>query len=66
MMRAHHHPKEESSPLARPEKMISQSQSNNNVEQNLNISSKIIQPSKQELESHKKYLTSSLPKNYFN
>ena len=43
-----------------------QSQSNNNVEQNLNISSKIIQPSKQELESHKKYLTSSLPKNYFN
>ena len=43
-----------------------QSQSNNNVEQNLNISSKIIQPSKQELESHKKYLISSLPKNYFN
>ena len=43
-----------------------QSQSNNNEGQNLNISSKIIQPSKQELESHKKYLTSSLPKNYFN
>ena len=40
--------------------------SNNNIGQNSNISFKIIRPSKQELESHKKYLTTSLPKNYFN
>ena len=44
----------------------SKSKSNENVGQNSNITSKIIQPSKQELESHKKYLTTSLPKNYFN
>ena len=44
----------------------SKSKFNENVGQNSNITSKIIQPSKQELESHKKYLTTSLPKNYFN
>ena len=42
------------------------SKSNDNIGKNSNISSKIIRPSKQELESHKKYLTTSLPKNYFN
>ena len=39
--------------------------SNNNDKKN-NISKKVIKPSSEELQLHKKYLKSHLPKNYYN
>ena len=44
---------------------ISDIRSNENFSLNANKSLKIIKPSKQEIELHKKYLASSLPKNNF-
>ena len=44
---------------------IIDSKFSNNINKKNNISKKIIEPSKEELQLHKKYLKSHLPKNYY-
>ena len=45
---------------------ITDSKFNNNINKKNNIPKKIIKPSTEELELHKKYLKSDLTKNYYN
>ena len=45
---------------------IPDSKFNNNINKKNNISKRIIKPSTEELQLHKKYLKSDLPKNYYN
>ena len=45
---------------------IIDSKFSNNINKKNNISKEIIKPSNEELQLHKKYLKSHLPKNYYN